>query len=111
MKSAIGAENTTRVVAERDIARKLRRVLRVRAALSGFLSQHSVGYADVNAAEHGGALAEYILAADARLRQRQEASPQSTRPTGVSVCVYTRSRTRMHTHTHIYIHIYIYIHI
>jgi len=29
-------------------------------------------YADVNAAEHGGALAGYILEADARLRQRQE---------------------------------------
>jgi hypothetical protein len=72
LKGAIAAENAARVVAEREMARKLRRVLRVRAALSGFLAQHGVGYADVNADEHAAPLAAYVLDASSQVRERTE---------------------------------------
>eukprot|EP00962_Isochrysis_galbana_P014067 scaffold4009_cov101-Isochrysis_galbana.AAC.7 len=72
LKSTIASENAARVVAEREIGRKLRRVLRVRAALSGFLAQHGVGYADVNAAEHAAPLAAYLLDASSRVEERTE---------------------------------------
>lgn len=72
LKSTIASENAARVVAEREIGRKLRRVLRVRAALSGFLAEHGVGYADVNAAEHAAPLAAYVLDASSRVEERAE---------------------------------------